>query len=63
MFVQATVTEALFGGGGGGGQLLGRLSCKDFESVREGTSVPCDTMSGEKTRYYRWKNLNTCWKE
>lgn len=51
MFIQATVTVALFGVVvGERGQLLGRLSCKDFESFREGTSVPCDTLSGEKTR-------------
>ena len=49
MFVQATVTEALFGGGGDGG-LLGRLSCKDFESVHDGTSVPWDTVKGQETR-------------
>ena len=33
MFVQATVTEALFGGGAVDGGLLDRLSCKDFGSV------------------------------
>jgi hypothetical protein len=46
VFVQATVTEALLRGVGG---LLGRLSCKDLESVREGTSVPWDTVKGQKT--------------